>query len=213
MIQLTAEKREAFGKSLKKHRADGQLPVVVYGRKEESKPFFVVARDFKKALSQAGESSIVTLKTDEGVKDVLIYGVDYHPVSGEPIHADFYAVEKGKPVEVAVALEFEGVPPAVKELGGNLIKVLHEVQIEALPKDLPQGLVVDVSKLATLESQILARDLVLPAGVTLITGEEEVVASISAGGEEVTEETPVDISAVEVEKKGKAEEATEETAE
>jgi large subunit ribosomal protein L25 len=206
MITLKAEKRDQYGKALAKARQEGRLPVVIYGRKEVSTPYFVNTRDFKKVLSQAGESTVISFSTPEGDKDVLIYQVDNHPVSGEPLHVDLYAVEKGKPVQVAVELIFEGVPPAVKELGGNLVKVLYELEIEALPKDLPHEIKVDVSVLTALDGQILIKDLKLPAGVTAVADGDEVVASISQGGEEVKEEeAPVDLEAIEVEKKGKKE--------
>ncbi|HYC83519.1 MAG TPA: 50S ribosomal protein L25 [Candidatus Paceibacterota bacterium] len=206
MIKLQAEKRESFGKELAEARAAGKLPVVMYGRKEQAAPFFVDAKIFKKVLNEAGESSIVSLSTPEGDKDILIKQIDYHPVSGQPIHADLYAVEKGKPVRVALEIEFVGEAPAEK-LGGSVVKVLHEVEIEALPKDLPSGLTVDLASLTNLDSQILVKDLKFQAGVTVITGEDEVIAAVAAGGEEVAEEpAAVDLSAIEVEKKGKKEE-------
>ena len=160
-------------------------------------------------LAAAGESTVVTVKTEGGDKDTLIHAIEYHPVSGEPLHADFYIIEKNKPVQVHVPLEFEGEAPAVKQLGGNLVKVLHEIEIEALPKDLPQEIKVDISSLATLDSQLTVADIKLPAGVTAITDLLEVVASISTAGEEVVEEAPVDLSSIEVEKKGKQEEGEE----
>ncbi len=99
-------------------------------------------------------------------------------------------------------------PNAVKNGLGNLVKVLHEVEVEALPKDLPHNLEVDISKLETVESQIFVSDIKLPTGVTMITGGEEVVASIVLQVEEKEEviAPPVDLSAIEVEKKGKKEE-------
>lgn len=208
MTKLDAKKRDIFGKKLAASRKEGQLPVVIYGAKEENTPLFVETKAFKKALDEAGESTVVTVKTETGEHDILIHDVSYDPITGEPIHADFLAVEKNKPIEVEVELVFEGVSGAVKDLGGALIKVLHEVTVEALPRDLPHNLVVDISKLATLDDQVLVSDIKLPAGVTMITDGEEVVASIAVGGEEVVaEETPVDLSTIEVEKKGKEEEA------
>jgi len=139
--------------------------------------------------------------------DVLIHEVQYHPIKGQPIHVDFYVVQKDKKIEVDVPLVFEGVAPAVKELGGNLVKVMHELPIEVLPKDLPHDIKVDVSGLATFESQILVKDIKLPSGVTVLAELEEVVVSISKAGEEVVvEEAPIDLSQIEVEKKGKQEE-------
>lgn len=204
MLELIAEARTAFGKALKKERAAGRMPVVVYGAKDQAAPYFVDTKNFRKVLSVAGESSIVAFKAGTTKKDVLIHDVDFHPVSGEPIHADLYVVEANKPIEVDVPLEFIGVAPAVKELGGALVKVMRELKIEALPKDLPHNIEIDISGMDALDSQIKVGDLKLPKGVTAIDGEDEVVVAMGAAGEEVKEEdATVDLSAIEVEEKGK----------
>src|SRR5207253_3194096 len=107
------------------------------------------------------------------------------------------------PVQVKVPLEFMGIAPAEKNGLGVLVKVLHEVEIEALPKDLPHSISVDVSPLETLEHQIHVKDLVVSKSITMITAPDEVIALVSAVREEVVEEPAVDLSAIEVEKKGK----------
>jgi len=163
--------------------------------------------EFMKAWKQAGESSVISLETENGSVESLIHDIDIHPVTGVPRHADFYVFEKGHKVEVEVPIEFEGISPAVKELGGVLVKVLHELKIEAMPKDLPHNLVVDIASLSSFESQILVKDIKLPSGVTSLVSEDEVVALVSAPREEKEEEAaPVDLSAIEVEKKGKDDE-------
>ena len=206
MLELKAEKREIFGKKLTGTRKAGKMPIVAYGPKEKAASFLVDLKEFKKIFGKAGESSIISLKTADDHKDVLIHEVNYHPVSNEPIHADLYVIEKGKALKIKVPLEFTGQSQAVKELGGILVKVLYELEIEALPKDLPQHLTVDISPLNTLESQVLVKDIKLPNGVKAINKPEEVVASIDTVKEEVEETAPVDLSAIEVEKKGKKEE-------
>ncbi|MEK7477969.1 MAG: 50S ribosomal protein L25 [Patescibacteria group bacterium] len=211
---LQTEKREVFGKQLTKLRQAGKLPVIVYGAKEKATPYFVEVKEFKKILTEAGESSVVTLHTDKGDKDILIHEVNFHPLSGEPIHADLLVVEANKPIKVDVELEFVGEAPAVKNLGAMLIKVRHELEVEALPKNLPHNLTVDLSSLENLDSKITVADIKLPTGVTTEVDLEEVVVAVSVAGEEVKEEeVPVDLSAIEVEKKGKTEEEGEEESE
>lgn len=168
-------------------------------------PISVPLVDFIKVWKEAGETSVVTLKGEEGEHEALIHDIDFDPVTETPRHADFYVFEKGHKLEVDVPIEFEGVSPAVKDLGGILIKVLYEIKVEAMPKDLPREIKVDISSLVNFESQILASDLKLPAGVELKESPEEVVALVSEPKEE-KEEVPVDLSAIEVEKKGKKEE-------
>jgi large subunit ribosomal protein L25 len=204
MVELPATKRTGQEKP-QALRAVGRVPAVFYGRKEKSVSVSVSAVDFAKAFAAAGESTVVSLKGDWGVHDVLIHEIDRHPVTDEVRHVDFYVLEKDRMVKVRVPLSFTGVSPAVKDMGGTLVKVLHSLEIEALPKNLPQGLSVDISSLATLESQIFAKDVVLPEGVSLVERPQEVVASIAEYKEEVVE-TPMDISQIEVEKKGKVEE-------
>jgi large subunit ribosomal protein L25 len=194
MLTIAYTKRDAK-KARSKMKTDtthaaGVLSAVLYGPKEPSTPITVNAIDFKKVWGKAGESSIIVLKGPAGEEhEALIHDVDLHPVSDVPRHADFYVIEKGKKLQLAIPLEYKGVSPAVKDLGGALVKVLHTLEIEALPKDLPQTIVVDISSLATLESQILAKQLPLAEAVTLITNPEEVVAAITVVKEEVEEVT------------------------
>jgi len=199
---LQAQKRE--GKTPTTLRKEGFIPAVVYGRKEASLPIAVSRAAFEKVLEQAGESTMVALEGLGERKDVLIYDISRDAVSGAPLHADFYAVEKGQTVTVSIPLEFEGTAPAVKDFGGILVKVLHELEVEAEPANLPHAIVVSVDSLSTLESQIHVSDLALPKGVVANAEPDDVVAMISVAKEEV-EETPIDISEIEVEKTGKKE--------
>lgn len=203
MLTLKAEKRDKNTRP-ESVREAGQIPAVFYGKKEESTPIAIAKKEFVKLLDEAGESTVLTLNTPDGDKECLIHDVDFDPVTGEPRHADFYVFEKGHKVSVALEVEFVGISPAVKDLGGSLVKVLHEVQVEAMPKDLPHNIEIDISSLKTFDDQILAKDIPLPSGVTLDIDPEEVIALVSAPREEKEEEAaPVDLSSIEVEKKGK----------
>ena len=181
----------------------GRIPAVFYGAKEKSTPVSVALIDFIKTFKKAGETSVVVLKDGDHEHEVLIHDIDVHPVTGKPRHVDFYVLEKGKKVAVSVPLVFEGVSLAVKDLAGILVKVLRELKIEAAPKDLPHEIKVDISPLTALDSVIHAKDIKLPAGVTLLEGADEVVVSIAVAKEEVEEVKPIDMAAIEVEKKGK----------
>ncbi|MEK7062997.1 MAG: 50S ribosomal protein L25 [Patescibacteria group bacterium] len=202
-ITLKAEKREKIGK-VKNLLNTGIFPAVFYGHKKESTPIQMKKSDFVKVLKEAGESTVVTLTMPEASVDALIHDVSYDPLTGEPRHADFYVFEKGHKVEIAVPIEFEGVSLAVKELGGVLVKVLHELKIKADPANLPHQLIVDVSPLSQFGDHIIAKNIKLPAGVELMENPEEVIINVAAPKEEKEEEAaPVDLSAIEVEKKGK----------
>lgn len=206
-IKLDIKERDK-SKSPKKIRRKCLIPGVLYGRKEESKPISIDLRSFEKVWKDVGGSSIITLKGLDEDKDVLIYEVAEHPLTGEPIHVDFYAIEQGKKLHTTVPLEFIGVAPAVKEKGGNLVKVFHEIEVESLPRNLPSEIQVDVSILDDFEKQIQVKDLSMPEGVVPTADPEDTVALVSEGREEVEEEISEepDLSSIEVEKKGKNEE-------
>jgi large subunit ribosomal protein L25 len=214
MLTLNAKKRD-IKENVDTLRKGGELPAVFYGAGVASTPISISKVEFKKIWNKAGESSTVKISLPTGQAgtgekgkevDVLIHDVQVNPVTDEPIHVDFLVIDMNKKIKVDVALEFTGVSEAVKSGLGTLVKVLHEVEIEALPKDLPHSLSIDISKLKTLEDQILVSDIKLPTGVTIITKESEVVASIAEQKEEKEEAPPVDLASIEVEKKGKKEE-------
>jgi large subunit ribosomal protein L25 len=211
MFKLKVEKRD-LKESVDVLRKSGVVPAVFYGPKDPSTAIKLTLSDFKKAWKTAGESTVVSLEGSGIDAEVLIHDVDLDPVSDVPVHVDFYAIEKGKKLSVDVPLEFIGVAPAVKDLGAVLVKVLHEIEIEALPKDLPHKLEVDISTLLNFDSVVTAKEIKLPAGVTLKVKPDEVIASVYEPKEEVVE-APVDLTAIEVEKKGKEAKEGEEGAE
>lgn len=204
-ITLNAEKREKIGKT-KGLRREGFLPAVFYGHKKEATPIKVKKIDFIKAWKNAGESTVIKLKTEEGDFDTLIKEVDIDPVTNEPRHADFYVFEKGHKVEISVPIEFEGTSRAVKELGAVLVKVMHEMKIKADPTNLPHTIKVNIESLVDFDSQITAGETKLPTGVELMENPDEIVAAVAKPKEEKEETAPVDLSTIEVEKKGKKEE-------
>jgi large subunit ribosomal protein L25 len=207
MITLEYKPREAKD-GLDVLRAKGSMPAVFYGKKQKSTPVEIVFSDFVKAWKHAGESEVVALTNGTTVVNSLIHDVSVDALSGLPLHADFYVFEKGQKIEVDIPLEFVGVSPAMKDLSGNLVKVMHEIKISASPEHLPHVIEVDISSLVTFEDHISAKDIKLPAGVELAVEPDEIVASVSAPkAEEVDEPTVApDLSAIEVEKKGKKEE-------
>lgn len=202
---LHATKRTELGKRLRKIRAAGMLPAVLYGPKEEATPLSLSCTEFEKIFKTAGESTVITLTGLAEDKDVLVQDILYHPVTSAPLHVDLYAIERGKKVVVHVPLEFIGEAPVIK-LGGVLTKVLYELEIEAMPKDLPHEIIVDVSSLADFDSHLTVSDLLIPTGVTVLNDPADTVVVASEVIEEV--DTPVevvDMSAIEVEEKGKKE--------
>lgn len=178
MVILTAQPRQERGKRVKHLRTAGILPVVLYGEGIETQPLSVLFKDFEKAYQEAGESTLVTLTVDGAAYTTLIYDVAYDPLRGAPIHADFYAVRMDKTIRTKVPIEFFGESPAVKNEGGILVKVIQELEVEALPNNLPKELRVDLGILASLESKLFIRDIPVPAGVRIFANADDRVAVV-----------------------------------
>lgn len=208
MLKLEVKKRDPKQK-LDEIREEGNIPAVFYGNEVESTPIVLSDSEFKSVWKKAGGSALISLTGIDKDKEAVIQDIDIDPVSSQVRHIDFYIIKKGQVMEVDIPLEFMGVALAVKELGGILVKVMHELKIEVLPTNIPQNIEVDISSLETLESQIAIKDLVLPEGVKALVDPDEVVASISQATEEPEETEIADIADIEIEQKGKKEDEAE----
>ncbi|MBI4224775.1 MAG: 50S ribosomal protein L25 [Candidatus Sungbacteria bacterium] len=180
MQQLAAKSRNQLGKSVKTLRKSGFLPAVVYGEGVPSQPVAILYKDFVAALHTAGESTLVTLDVDGKPFNVLIHDISYDPVSDLPIHADFHAVRMDKVIRTHVPLAFVGESSAVKNDAGVLIRVVQELEVEALPQNLPHELRVDLSLLEVIGSTIHVKNITLPEGVTVIAALDETIAVVEA---------------------------------
>jgi large subunit ribosomal protein L25 len=201
MLALSAKIRKDLGKKVKNLRKKGVLPAVLYGPKIKTQSLELDFKEFEKIYQQAGESSLVSLEIDGKKLLVLIHEVQHNPLTGEPVHVDFYQPSLEKEVEVTVPIIFEGEAPAVKDLGGTLVKNISEVEVKARPQNLPHEIRVDVSQLKTFDDSILIKDIKLPEGVKISKNLEEIVAAVSPP-EKVEEELvkPIEEKVEEVEK-------------
>lgn len=205
-ISLTVAERDQKQKN-ETLRAAGSVPANVYGPKQEPISITADAKELAKMLDEAGESTIVELKGLKEPIEVLVKEVDFDPVKRGVLHVDFYAIERGKEMTTHVALEFVGEAPAEKNAIGSVTKVLHEVEVTCMPRDLPSHIDVDVSVLEDEHSKITVADLNVPEGVTIENEAEDTVAVVSLAKEEPEEEPEeIDMDAIEVEEKGKGEE-------
>lgn len=203
MLTLTITPRTAGGTpEAEIVRSGGRMPAVVYGPKHEATSVSVPLAQMEAVLRHGGESSLITLEGMGAPISVLIHDIDRDPVTSVPRHADFYAVEKGAKVTLTVPLSFVGEAMATK-VGANVVKVMHEIEVEAAADKLPHEIEVDISKLEALDDQIRVSDLVAPSGVTFITDAEEMVAIAQAPASEEVDTPVLDMDAIEVEKKGK----------
>ena len=177
-MELKARTRTELGRKTNALRRAGFLPAVLYGERVPATPLKVSFKEFEKVLREAGESTLVTLDVEGNSHNVLIHDVTHDPIKGTPVHADFYAVRMDKKIQTKVPVHFMGESPAVKNEGGILVKVAQELEVEALPKDLPHWLEADLSSLGAFDSRILAKDIPLPAGVKFVVDFDEIIALV-----------------------------------
>ncbi|MCC7436297.1 50S ribosomal protein L25 [Candidatus Nomurabacteria bacterium] len=207
MLILKATKRT--DEKIADIRDQGLVPAVFYGFKKESTSISVPSIEFIKLFREAGETTAISLDVEGEKIPCLVHDLQKDPVTGAPMHIDFLVVDMNKETEVSVPIEFTGLAEAEKAGLGIVVKVMHELEVKALPADLPHSIEVDLTPLVELHQSIHAKDIVLPKGVSLITEPEEIIASVSAFSEEKEEAPVLDVDSIEVEKKGKKEEESE----
>lgn len=200
-LQIKATVRDLSKEKPEKLRRVGKLPAVLYGHKVQNVSLTVDAKEFDKILKKAGESTIVEVVTEDGKShSVLIHDVQNHYLTSIPTHVDFYEVSMTEKLKATVSLEFVGESLAVKSLGGVLVKILNEVEVECLPADLPHNIVVNVEVLKTLQDTIHVKDLSVPAKVKVVTDANEMIVKVQPPRDVEAElSTPVveDVSKVE----------------
>jgi large subunit ribosomal protein L25 len=185
-ISLTAQKRTVFGRKVKNLRKEGFIPAHVFGHKIKTTHVQVKANEFSKVFEKVGETGIVDLAVNGEKKPVLIRNLQVHPVTDEPLHIDFYQVSLTEKVKVNMPVEIVGESPAVAKKIGLLLTPVSEIEIEALPTDIPEKIEIDVAKLENVGDEIKVKDLNIDrAKVEILTDPELVVAQV---GELVTKE-------------------------
>ena len=209
-MDLSVKTREVTGKNVRILRRDGVVPAELYGHGFKNVHLTVGVKDLAKALKEAGTTTIVNLVLNTQKHPALIHDVSHNYLTGEIEHVDFYQVRMDEKITAKVPLEFKGEAPAVKALGAVLNKSMSEIEVEALPQDLPHNLIVDLSSLDAMDKTIYVRDIAVPKGVKILVDPENAVATATPPAEDEVVETPVDVSAVKVEtEEKKAERATE----
>lgn len=188
-IELKAIPRTTIGKSSHVLAAADKLPAVVYGAEVDAMAVEVDRREFERLMAHASVGSTLIKLSIEGQSkalDVIIKEIQPDPVKGITRHIDFWAVRMGKSISTVVAIAFEGSSEGERN-GGVMLHELRELHIEALPKDLPEHIVIDVSALQVGES-LHVSDLVAPAGVTIVTDPDTIICAVAAPALEVEEE-------------------------
>jgi large subunit ribosomal protein L25 len=208
VFSIVLEKREQKGsRNVVALRSQGLVPGVLYGSglgKSKSALVQVNALDLNKLLAEIEESSLVNVVFGKKTYPTLVKDIQKNPLKAEILSVDFFAPDLNEEIETPVALEFEGVSQSEKE-GNTLIKIHQEIEVKALPQALPEHIVVDLSRLATLDDVIRVSDLELPEGVEALLEADELIAITEAPqAEEEAELTKEEIDALEKSQTDKA---------
>jgi large subunit ribosomal protein L25 len=191
-LELEVLKREVKGKKVRFLRRGGLIPCNIYGHGIESQPVQVEARKLGQIISKAGGTDLIALKmggTDASGM-VLIRDVQRNPMTGEPIHVDFYQVNMSEKLKADVPLIFIGTAPALKLKNVSLMHAMTAVQIEALPDDLPHNIEVDISGLALPEQSIHVKDLKVSSKITILADPDQMLIKVAEVRKAVEEEVP-----------------------
>jgi len=205
---LVASRREPSGsRDARRLRRTGAIPGILYGGGEDPVAFSVDGRELRHALAHGG--AVIDLQLDKSAgTPVVLKELVRHPVSGEYTHVDLMRVRLDRPIQAPVTLELTGTEtaPGVKE-GGVLEQLLREVTVEALPTAIPDSIAHDISEMAIGDTVTLAA-VTAPAGVTILTDEETLVATLTPPRLRTAEEEEGEIETeTEVVGEGEAEEA------
>ncbi len=208
---INATRRPVTGKKVGALRREGKLPAVLYGYKVDATPILLDHREASRILAPLSKSHVVTILLDGKEHSALVREKQKDFIRNSLLHVDFQVVSMTEKIRTKVSVILEGVSPAVKDFNGVVVSNLSEVDVEALPGDLPESLVVDIATLTQIGDALYVRDLPVPAGVEILTPEEELVVNITgvAAEEEVVEEV-AEGTEPEVIEKGKKEEEEEE---
>lgn len=166
---LTATVRTQVGRKVKVLRKEGKLPATVYGKDIKSASITVTGDAFTKVYAQAGETGLIELHVDKDTRHVLVHNVQVDPVTNAKLHVEFHQVDLKEKVHAKIPVEIVGEAPAVAQKLGVLLTVLNDIEVEALPTELPEKIEVDVTKLAEVDQEVKVSDISVSSGVTVLT--------------------------------------------
>lgn len=186
-LTIKSEKRNLFGRKVSQLRKKGLIPANIFGKKVESQAISVDSKEFQDVFKKSGETQIIDL---DG-KSVLVSNLQLDPISGNVLHIDFRQVDLKEKIEAKVPVEVEGESPAEKQNLGTVVQQLHEIEVEALPSDLPEKIIVDASLLTEVDQVVYVKDLKVSKDVEIKTDLESIVVKVEPPQkEEVVEVAP-----------------------
>jgi large subunit ribosomal protein L25 len=209
-LRLEANRRMVTGRKVKNLRNDGVIPATIYGKTTKPISVQTSAEEFVRTYGQTGETGLIHLTVDGEDHPVLVKNVQLDPVSSLPIHIEFHQVSLKEKIRAHVPIIFTGEAQAIKEKVGTLLQLLNEIEVEALPADLPEHIEVNISGLINVNDHMTVKELSMPQNVTLLTDPEIMVVKIGQLLAPEPEPTPAPPEGVAVEGEEGAEAKAEE---
>ena len=182
-INLELEPRTVLGKKVKQLRRAGTIPVHLYGPGVEPRPLQCENRQLLQALARAGSTNPVTLiiKGEEGERLAFAREIQWSPIRSQLLHVDFLAVSATERITAQVPISLVGESPAARDTGGSVAQTLYALEVEALPLEIPDEIVIDLSVLVDTNSVVRAGELSLEGEVTMLTDPDALVVRVDAG--------------------------------
>ncbi len=206
-LVINATKRTIIGKQVGALRRAGKLPGVIYGHKVEPIAILMDLKESTRVLNNTTSSSVIIINVEGTEYASLVREKQRDYLKNRFIHIDFQAVSQTEKIRAEVNIEMIGVAPAIKDFNGVLVEGVDSITVEALPKDLPERFIIDISVLKQIGDSITLRDIPVPAGVDILDSLDETIVHItSPAAEEVEEVTGESSDEPEVIEKGKKEE-------
>lgn len=179
--KLKAEERKVTGRKVKMLRAKSILPANIYGKKVKSEAIEIPMADFEKIFKEAGETTLIDLTVGKKVHPVLISNIQVHPVTGELLHVDFREVDLKEKVHATIPVELTGESPADKQGVGVLVQLVDEVEVDALPTDLPEKFEINIDGLAEVDNAVTVKDIkVDKSKVEILNDKDQIIAKVEA---------------------------------
>jgi large subunit ribosomal protein L25 len=197
-MELAVTSREKLGKGMRTLRKEGLVPAELYGHGSANVHLSVSLKEFNKVFKEAGTSTVVTLASGKIKTPAIIHDIQHNFLTGEVDHVDFYQVRMDEAITAAVQLEFTGESKAAKEQQAMVMKTMTELEVEALPGDMPHVLTVDLSLLDEIGKSVHVGDIAVPKGVKVLMDAETVVATATppTKEEEVAPPPAVDVAEI-----------------
>lgn len=190
---LKADLRKISGRKVKTLRHEGILPANISGKKIKSLAIQVNIKDFQGVYKEVGETGLLTLMIEKDEKPVLVHNVQINAKTDDLLHVDFLQVDLKEKVEAEVPVELTGESPAEKQSLGTVVQYVNEIKVEALPTNLPEKFIIDISELSEVDQAVYVKDIKTDrTKVELKNDPEEIVVKVEPPQkEEVVEVTPV----------------------